>query len=209
MASPPLRVALTGGIATGKSYCLTRFAELGAATIDADRLARDAVAPATPGFAAVVERFGSDILDATGALDRAALGRVVFADERARRDLEQIIHPRVYAAVESWYAALQGGAPAPPVAIADIPLLYETGREQEFDRVVVVACRPEQQAERLMARSGLSREDALARIVSQRPITDKTRRGDYVIDTSRSFDESDRQIREVWAQLTRDASGPR
>ena len=113
-----VRAALTGGIATGKSYCLARFAQLGAATIDADRLARDVVAPGTTGLAKVVERFGQGILRVDGTLDRPALGRIVFADRTARADLEAIIHPEVYRRIGDWFANLPSGT---RVAIADIP----------------------------------------------------------------------------------------
>lgn len=209
MAGAPLRVALTGGIATGKSYCLARFAALGAHTIDADALARAAVAPGTPGLDAVLARFGTGVLDAAGGLDRAGLGRLVFSDPDARRDLETIIHPLVYRAVQEWYQRLAHTAPPSAVAIADIPLLYETGRAAEFDRVVAVSCTPDQQLKRLIARAGLSREEAASRIASQWPLDQKTRRADYVIDTSGSFEDTDRQIGEVWARLSRDASRPR
>ena len=104
-----VRAALTGGIATGKSYCLSRFAALGAATIDADRLARDAVAPGTPGLQRVVERFGAGILLPDGTLDRPALGRIVFGDRGARADLEAIIHPEVYRRIGEWLADLPAG----------------------------------------------------------------------------------------------------
>src|SRR5215471_9486265 len=115
------RVALTGGIATGKSYCLARFAELGAATIDADLLAREAVAPGSAGLKAVADRFGAGVLAADGSLDRAALGRIVFADPKARAALEAIVHPEVYRRIQEWYANLPSGT---PVAIADIPLVF-------------------------------------------------------------------------------------
>src|SRR5215469_13643842 len=116
-----LRVTLTGGIATGKSYCLRSFAAHGAATIDADQLARDAVAPGTPGLQAVADRFGSAILASDGTLDRAALGAIVFADSKARASLEAIVHPDVYRRIREWFANLPSGT---AVAIADIPLLF-------------------------------------------------------------------------------------
>src|SRR6185295_11766887 len=103
----PLRVALTGGIGTGKSHCLARFAQLGAETIDADNLAHQVVEPGTPGLAAVVARFGASLLRSDGRLDRDALGRLVFADSGARRDLEAIIHPAVYGAIQSWFLRLR------------------------------------------------------------------------------------------------------
>ena len=155
MGSPPLRIALTGGIGTGKSHCLERFARLGIPVIDADVLAREALAPGTPELSAVVARFGRAVLDAAGALDRPALARVVFADPTARRDLEAIVHPAVYRQIADWFESLAGAGGSvrtPALGIADIPLLYETGREADFDRVIVATCPPAQQVERLVAR---------------------------------------------------------
>src|SRR5215203_4823056 len=104
-----LRAALTGGIATGKSYCLSRFAALGVPTIDADQLARDAVGPGTRGLGAVVQRFGVGVLRADGTLDRTGLGALVFADSAARADLEAIIHPEVYRQINHWLASQPHG----------------------------------------------------------------------------------------------------
>jgi dephospho-CoA kinase len=190
--------ALTGGIATGKSYCLARFAALGVPVIDADKLARDAVAPGTPGLAAVASRFGPSILHSDGALDRAALARIVFSDARARADLEAIIHPDVYRRIRDWAVNLP---PHTSVAIADIPLLFETGHEYDFDKVIVCACEPEEQVRRLVARDGLTEEDARARIAAQWPIEDKVLRGHYVIRTDRAYADTDRQIRDVLDRL--------
>ena len=196
-----LRVALTGGIATGKSHCLRKFSELGAPTIDADTLAKQAVEPGTAGFAAVVARFGSTIVRPDGALDRAALARIVFSDPHARRALEEIVHPAVYAAVSRWFetVARQPGAAA---AIADIPLLFETGRDADFDAVVVTTSPPETQKARLMARNQLTAAEAAQRIEAQMPIEDKARRADYVISTVGTIEETDRQVERVWSQLT-------
>jgi dephospho-CoA kinase len=194
-----LRVALTGGIATGKTFCLGVFAAEGVPTIDADRLAHDAVAPGTPGHAAVVARFGPGVLAPSGALDRPALGRIVFGDDRARRELEAIIHPGVYRAVERWFAEL--GDTSEPLGIADIPLLYETGREIDFDVVIVAACPPAMQIARLMDRNGLTPQEAAQRMASQIPIGEKTLRADHVIDTSGSFEETENQVRSLLAEL--------
>jgi dephospho-CoA kinase len=191
-----LRIALTGGIATGKSYCLSRFAALGVPVIDADLLAREALAPNTPGLSAVVDRFGASVVTATGALDRGALAKQVFADSAARRDLEAIVHPLVYQRMEGWFAS----RPAGGLAIADIPLLYETGRAGDFDRVIVAACPAPQQRVRLRAR-GLSEEEAQQRMAAQLPIHEKTRRADYVIETSGTTADTDRQVIEVWEKL--------
>ncbi len=192
------RVALTGGIATGKSYCLQRFAALGAATIDADRLAREAVSPGSPGLAAVVERFGPSVLAPDGSLDRAALGRVVFTDPRARGSLEAIIHPEVYRRIGEWYVNLPSGT---AVAIADIPLLFETGHQHDFDRVIVCACSPDEQVRRVMARDRLSEPDARARLAAQWPIAEKVNRASHVIWTDRGFDETNRQAADIYESL--------
>jgi dephospho-CoA kinase len=193
-----LRAALTGGIATGKSYCLGRFAALGAPVIDADRLARDAVMPGSPGLAAVVARFGEAILLADGSLDRGALARIVFADRPARADLEAIIHPDVYRRIREWFVNLP---PATRLAIADIPLLFETGHQHEFDRVIVCACPPAEQIRRLMARDGLSEADARIRLAAQWPIEEKVARADYVIHTDGTFADTDLQVKTVLETL--------
>jgi dephospho-CoA kinase len=193
-----LRVALTGGIATGKSYCLGRFASHGVPTIDADLLARDAVAPGTPGLRAVTERFGARVLAADGTLDRPALGRIVFGDTRARAALEAIIHPEVYRRIRAWFA----GLPTPTrLAIADIPLLFETGQEYEFDAVIVTACEPEEQLRRMIARDSLPESDARARLAAQLPIDEKIKRATHVIHTDRGFAETDAQVRDVYTSL--------
>ena len=201
MTPRPLRVALTGGIATGKSHCLRRFAELGAPTIDADTLAKQAVDPGTPGFRAVVLRFGAGVVAADGTLNRAALGDIVFADDAARHALEEIIHPSVRAAIDRWFESLDL-RPDVKAGIADIPLLFETGRDKEFDVVVVAACAPETQKARLMTRDGFTEAQADQRIRAQMPIDDKARRARYVISTEGSIGETDRQVADVWAAIT-------
>ena len=193
------RIALTGGIATGKSHVRARFEALGVATIDSDVLARAAVAPGTPGLAAVVHRFGRDVLDAGGALDRQTLGAIVFADPDARKALEAIVHPYVRSATDRWFASLDPARHA--FAIADIPLLYEVGRERDFDVVIVVACTPETQLRRVMHRDGLPEDEARRRIAAQLPIEMKVRRADYVIHTDGPYAETDGQVREALHKL--------
>ena len=194
-----VRVALTGGIATGKSYCLERFAELGAPTIDADALAREVVAVGSPGLAAVVSAFGSGVLADDGSLDRPALGRIVFGNAKARAALEAIIHPEVYRRIGEWFADRPSGA---QVAIADIPLVFETGHNHDFDAVIVAACTPEEQIRRVISRDGLTDADARARLAAQWPIDEKVRRATHVIWTDRGFTETDRQVREIFDRFT-------
>ena len=193
-----VRAALTGGIATGKSFCLAAFAALGAATIDADRLAKEAVAPGTPGLARVVERFGGALLRADGSLDRAALGRIVFTDRAARADLEAIIHPEVYSRIREWSANLPAGT---RVSIADIPLLFETGQQHQFDTVIVCACEPAEQIRRIQARDRLSEPEARDRLNAQWPIEEKAARADHVIRTDGTMDDTREQVRQVYESL--------
>lgn len=194
-----LLAALTGGIATGKSYCLGRFAALGVPVVDADRLARDAVAPGTPGLAAVVERFGESMLRPDGTLDRTALARIIFSNAAARADLESIVHPDVYRRIREWSVNL----PIPTrIAIADIPLLFETGHDHDFDKVIVCACEPAEQIRRLMARDGVTNEEARARLGAQWPIDAKVARADFVIRTDGTMAETDAQVREIFQRLS-------
>jgi len=192
------KVALTGGIATGKSSVRRRFAHHGVPTVDADILGHAAIAPGTPGAARVIETFGAAVLLPDGGVDRRALGAVVFANEAARRALEAIIHPAVYDAITAWYATL----PPVPVAVADIPLLYETGRESDFDTVVVTACEPAEQVRRLRERDGLSLGEALQRIEAQLPVAEKARRADHVIRTDGTHAEADAQVDALLAILS-------
>ncbi|MBI4264890.1 MAG: dephospho-CoA kinase [Acidobacteria bacterium] len=193
------RIALTGGIATGKSYVRGRFEARGVPTIDADVLAREAVAPGTPGLTALVRRFGSEVLDPHGALDRQKMAAIVFADPDARHALEAIVHPQVRRAMEHWFASLD--ASRHPLAIADIPLLYEVGRDRDFDTVIVAACDPDTQVRRIMARDGLAESETRQRLAAQLPIDEKARRADYVIRTDGSFEETDAQVKDVLDRL--------
>jgi dephospho-CoA kinase len=193
-----LRVALTGGIATGKSYCLARFAALGVPVVDADRLAREAVAPGSHGLTAVAERFGAGILRPDGSLDRATLGRIVFNNRSARADLEAIVHPEVYRRIGEWLATLP---PATRFAIADIPLLFETGHNHDFDRVIVTACSPAEQLRRLVTRDGLTEPEARARLDAQWPIEEKAARADHVIKTDGAIGDTDARVKTVYELL--------
>lgn len=197
-----LRAALTGGIATGKSYCLGRFAVHGVPTIDADVLAREAAAPGTPGLAAISARFGPAVLTPDGTLDRPGLGRLVFGDSKARAALEAIIHPEVYRRIREWFANLPAGT---RVAVADIPLLFETGHNHDFDEVIVAACDPEEQIRRVTMRDNLSGAEARARLAAQWPIEEKVKRARHVIWTDRGFADTDRQVAQVYDSLQSDA----
>lgn len=192
------RIALTGGIATGKSHVRARFEALGVPTIDADVLAREAVAPGSPGLTTVVKVFGPDVVDAGGALDRRKMAARVFSDPDARRALEHIVHPIVQARTDAWFESLPAST---SFAIADIPLLYEAGRENPFDAVIVTACDPETQVKRVMARDGVTETDARARVAAQLPIASKAARADFVIDTNGPVERTNEQIEAVLKKL--------
>jgi len=185
------KIALTGGIATGKSYVAKKLHEAGVPLVDADVLAREVVAPGTAGLSAVRRRFGPDAVRRDGSMDRVRIAQIVFKDKRARLDLEAIIHPAVQKAVNEFFDALPKRT---PFAIADIPLLYETSREKQFDAVIVVACPRDIQLQRVMERNNLSKEDAERRLAAQLPIDKKIEKATYVIKTDGTFDQTDEQI---------------
>ena len=187
-----LKVGLTGGIATGKSYVLNRFRDHGVPCLDADLPAQGVTAAGTEATEAIAARFGAGVLDATGAVDRRKLGPIVFADAAARRDLEAIVHPAVYRAIIVGLRAfelLEG----PPFAVVDVPLLFETRHESSFDHVVATVCSPEIQLARLKER-GLSDVEAKQRLDAQMPAGDKARRAGTIIQTGGTFAETDRQV---------------
>jgi dephospho-CoA kinase len=195
-----LRVALTGGIATGKSYVLDRFRKHGVPGIDSDELAHGVTSAGTESTAAIAERFGREMLTPDGSVDRAKLGAIVFADPAARRDLEAIVHPAVYGAIATAirrFERLNEHA----LVVVDVPLLFETGHESDFDRVIVTACPPEMQIARLRAR-GMSEADARRRLAAQWPTDRKASRADFVIRTDGTFAETDAQIDHVLRSLT-------
>lgn len=200
-----MRVALTGGIATGKSYVLEQFRRLGVPCLDADQFAHGVTAAGTEATAALAARFGPGILAADGAVDRRTLAPIVFADPDARRDLEAIVHPAVYRAIAAGLRAFElVGHYA--IGIVDVPLLYETGHEGEFDRVIATICPPEMQIARLIER-GLSLEQARQRLAAQWPAAEKAARADIVITTGGAFADTDRQVADAHTRLTGGSNG--
>jgi len=199
-----LMVGLTGGIGAGKSAVAARLAELGAVVIDADQLARAVVAPGTEGLAEVVAAFGAGILAPDGALDRPALGRVVFDDPDARHRLEAIIHPRVRARTAELVAAAAPDA----IVVNDVPLLVETGIAAGYDLVVVVLADEAVRVERLVRDRGMTAEQALARIRAQ--ATDEQRRAvaDVVLINEGSLDELRAQVDAAWHERLLPAAAP-
>jgi dephospho-CoA kinase len=184
-------IGVTGGVASGKSEVTRRFEALGIAVVDADVAARTAVAPGSPGLAAVVETFGQSVLAADGSLDRAAMRRNIFADETARRRLEAIVHPLVRAQLQRDCEAAPG-----PYAIAAIPLLAESGRSayQWLHRILVIDVRTEVQRSRLMQRDGIDAALADRMIEAQASRAQRLAIADDVIVNDAGLDTLDRQI---------------
>ena len=185
------KIALTGGIATGKSYVAGRFREAGVPIVDADLLAREVVLPGTPALSAIRKRFGPDAVRRDGTMDRVRVAQIVFKDKRARLDLEAIVHPAVIKAIGDFFNTLPKRT---PFAVADIPLVFETGRDKDFDAIVVVACPREMQLQRLMERNKLSKEDAEKRIAAQLPIDQKVKKATYVINNDGTFESTNAQV---------------
>ena len=210
-ARPRLIVGLTGGIASGKTAVAERLAELGALIVDSDVLAREVVAPGTPGLLAIEQRFGSAVLrtasDGRPELDRAALGALVFAEPDARLDLEAIVHP----AVRSRALELTRAAPAGSIVVQVIPLLVETGQQSSFDRVVVVDVDPELQLRRWMDRNGLTREQSLARVNAQATRAQRLAAADEVVDNNGTLEHLHEAVDALWLRLraTSPAAQPR
>lgn len=190
-------MGLTGGIGSGKSAVAARLAELGAVVIDSDRLAREVVAPGTDGLAEVVARFGAGVLAADGSLDRPALGKLVFGDDEARRDLEAIIHPRV----RHRTAELAGAAPEGAVVVNDVPLLVEAGLAGNYELVIVVFADEATRIARLVRDRGMAEADAVARIAAQ--ATDEQRRAvaDIAIVNEGGLDDLRTAVDEIWPRL--------
>ncbi|MGQ0541748.1 MAG: dephospho-CoA kinase [Blastocatellia bacterium] len=195
-----LKAGLTGSIAVGKTFVCEIFRELGCFVLDADNVARDVVKPGTPGLKRVVEEFGEEILKTGGGLDRAKMGAIVFADEEKRKLLNSIVHPLVFEAQNKWLAEREREDPA-GVAIVDAALMIESGGYRRFDKLIVVWCEPAIQLQRLIMRDGLDETAAKRRIEAQMPQDDKKKFADFLIDTSKSYDDTRSRTLAVFEQL--------
>ncbi|MGF7233626.1 MAG: dephospho-CoA kinase [Frankia sp.] len=196
-------MGLTGGIGAGKSAVARLLAEHGATVIDADAIAREVVAPGTPGLASVAEAFGDQIIRADGSLDREGLGAVVFADPAARKRLEAITHPLIGAET----ARRMAGLPPGTVVVYDVPLLVEAGLRGSYDVVVVVEAPRALRLERLALR-GLPPEQATARMATQASDADRRAVADVLLDNSGSLDELRAQVAAAWERITEAGSQP-
>ncbi len=193
-------VGLTGGIGAGKSTVARMLAAHGAVIVDSDEIAREVVAPGTPGLAEIVDAFGAGVLQQDGSLDRPGLGRIVFNDDAALRRLEQITHPRIQAESARLIAAAE--AAGAPVLVHDIPLMVESGAQATFETVIVVEAPDDVRLERLAGR-GLPRDQALERMKAQATNEQRREAATYLIVNAGSTDELRARVDEVWAELTR------
>jgi dephospho-CoA kinase len=192
-----LLVGLTGGIGSGKTTVSAMLAARGAVIIDADAITRELQVPGTPVFAAMVERFGPDIVAADGTLDRAAVAKIVFNDEQARKDLEAIVHPAVGLEM---VRRMQAVADSDKVVVYDVPLLVEAGRAG-YGAVIVVDVDPDIAVQRLIDQRGFGEADARARLANQASREDRRAVADRVIDNSGTIDELRAQVDDVWSWL--------
>lgn len=193
---------LTGGIASGKTTVARMFEALGAKIIDADRIGHELLSAPRPAYQEVVQRFGKEILDPSGEIDRRRLGAVVFANPGKLRELNQILHPRIIDRVAE-LTCEHHSQDSRTVILVDAALIFEAGIGGRFRKVIMAWCRPEQQIERLTAKGGLSREEAEQRIHAQKPVEEKRRLADYVIDCSGSLEQARTQVEALYPELKR------
>ncbi|HVQ35276.1 MAG TPA: dephospho-CoA kinase [Candidatus Bathyarchaeia archaeon] len=195
-----VRAGLTGGLASGKSTVAAMFRRRGALHLDADAIAHELLAPGGGAEAPVLERFGPSILGADGAIDRGALGAIVFSDPAALSDLNAIVHPKVREEIARRLAREASSASPAEVALVDAPLLVEAGMHRELDAIVVVTCPPEVQVARAVAR-GMREDEARRRIAAQAPVEEKLAVADVVIDNGGTLEETEAQVRTAWDRL--------
>jgi dephospho-CoA kinase len=194
-----LKIAITGGAGSGKSTVARMFAELGAQVLDADQIARQVVAVGEPAWQDLRRLYGEDYFNPDGSLNRSKLAGRVFADPEERRRLDSIIHPRVAAAIEAWVAARAGRGVQ--LVLVDVPLLFETGREAAFDRVIVVTAPEDQRLRRLRERDGRGEVEIRGILAAQWPLDDKAARADYVVDNGGNLSDTREQVKNIWGDL--------
>jgi dephospho-CoA kinase len=199
-----LLVGLTGGIASGKSLVARVFKDLGAQVIDADRIVHDLLEPHEDAWRAVVDHFGRDFLLPDESIDRRKLGECIFADADKRAWLNNCLHPKVFNVYTTQVQHIRKRLPD-PLIVLDAALLIETGYDRNMDKIVVVYAGLDQQIERLIARDHFTREQALARIGCQMPLSEKRGRADYIIDNTGSRSDTEQQAKDVYLKLKQDS----
>lgn len=195
-----LRVGLTGGLATGKTFVGRALADLGCRLLSADELGHQALLPGAPAYLQAVEAFGQGILDSDSRIDRRRLGTVVFGDPRKLELLNSFVHPAVIAAEEQWMQTILAEDPH-SIAVVEAAILIETGSYRRFDKLVLTVCTEEQQIARAIKRDGLTRQEVLDRLKRQMPLEEKRKYADYVIDTSGEKDGTLAQVQRLYKDL--------
>lgn len=195
-----LRIGLTGGLATGKSFVGEQLGRLGCRILRSDDLGHAVLEPGGEAYQPVLDAFGGAILLADGRIDRRRLAGIVFGDEAKLKLLNSIVHPAVFSREEAWMQQVEDDDPC-ALAVVEAAILIETGSYRRFQKLVVAACSEPQQIERAMARDGLTRDEAQARISRQMPIEEKKRFADYLIDTSRTTDDTIAQVKHLYGSL--------
>jgi len=191
-------VGLTGGIATGKTTAANIFNGLGAAVIDIDRIAREAVKPGSKPYQEIVAAFGREVLNPEGDVNRDRLARLIFTSKTLREKLNRITHPAIIKEMKRRAGLLSSSR---LLVIVDVPLLFEVNMVSFFDKIIVVTCREEAQIKRLRKRDSLSAEEARQRMASQLPLSAKAKRADFLINNDGDFEEIEEQVKKIWEKL--------
>jgi len=197
-----LKVGLTGGLATGKTFVARALESLGCRLLQADEIGRQVMSPGGEAFRDIVAEFGPDILHVDGSIDRKKLASRVFGQPEQLAALNRLVHPWVIRRENEWMERVSAEDPA-AILVVEAAVMVEAGSHTRFDKLIVVVCREEQQVERAVLRGDLNREEALARIRRQFPLAEKQKLADYVIDTSGSREETLEQVRKVFDSLRR------
>jgi dephospho-CoA kinase len=195
-----LRIGLTGGLATGKSFVANRLGQLGCRILRADELGHAVLSPGGEAFEPVVRAFGREILLPNGEIERKRLAAIVFHDEARLRELNALVHPAVFAREEAWLQQVEDADPS-AIAVVEAAILIEAGTYRHYQKLILAVCTEEQQIERAMARDGVTREQALARIRRQMSLEEKKAFADYLIDTSGTPDETLAQVDRLYERL--------
>lgn len=196
-----LVVGLTGGIVSGKSTVAKIFQQLGAIIIDADLIARQMVLPGRKSWKMIIKNFGKDILNENNEIDRKKMADIVFSDNRKLKLLNSITHPEIINNIKKKIKEIKNNSENERICIIDIPLLFETKTDNIMDKIIVVYLDWEQQLTRLKTRNGLNNDEAIKRIESQMPMQDKIKLADYVIDNSKSIENTKEQVIKLWKEL--------
>jgi dephospho-CoA kinase len=194
-----LKIAITGGAGSGKSTVVRMFQELGAVVLDADQVARDAVAVGTPAWQELHRLYGEDFFNENGTLNRSRLAQRVFTDPEARRRLEALIHPLVAQELQNQVADLEGQGV--DLVLVEVPLLFEAGQEHAFDRVIVVAAPEADQIRRLRSRDHREEAEIRGILQAQWPLQKKVARADYVVDNNGKLKSTQEQVKNIWEKL--------